>query len=188
MNIPCIPLRRFILSGQARSVRGRQTARLERHGFPRTAPAWLYRTRGTLHPTPTDRTSAPKPRHVRTSADNDHQTALVKYRLVEPSAHAPCHASMRNHVGALVVTVDLGDLVLDLLTGSLARPHHLQQLLRHWNATFHDFLQRTRNHPTKGYRGRHASFYSMARPGRNRRGQQPPTPLLGNQQVLSRPL
>jgi hypothetical protein len=27
---------------------------------------------------------------------------------------------MRNHVGALVGTNDLGDLVLDLLTGSLA--------------------------------------------------------------------
>jgi hypothetical protein len=60
------------------------------------------------------------PRHVQTSADNDHQTAHVKYRLVEPSAHAPWHASMRNHVGALVGMDALGDLALDLLTGSLA--------------------------------------------------------------------
>jgi hypothetical protein len=44
----------------------------------------------------------------------------VKYRLVEPAAHAPWHASMRNHVGTLVGTDDLGDLVHDLLTGSLA--------------------------------------------------------------------
>jgi hypothetical protein len=44
----------------------------------------------------------------------------MKYRLIEPSAHTPWHASMRNHVGALVVTDDMGDLVLDLLTGSLA--------------------------------------------------------------------
>jgi hypothetical protein len=52
--------------------------------------------------------------------DNDHQASLVKYRLVEPSVHAPWHASMRNHVGALVGTDDLGYLVLDLLTGFLA--------------------------------------------------------------------
>jgi hypothetical protein len=44
----------------------------------------------------------------------------VKYRVIVPSAHAPWHASIRNHVGALVGTDDLGDLVLDLLTGSLA--------------------------------------------------------------------
>jgi hypothetical protein len=43
----------------------------------------------------------------------------MKYRLIEPPAHAPWHALMRNHVGALVGTNDLGDLVLDLLTGSL---------------------------------------------------------------------
>jgi hypothetical protein len=43
----------------------------------------------------------------------------VKYRLVEPSAHAPWYASMRNHVAAIVGTDDLGDLMLDLLTGSL---------------------------------------------------------------------
>jgi hypothetical protein len=61
-----------------------------------------------------------RPLHDRTSADNDYQAAPVKYRLVEPSAHAPWHASMRNHVGTLVGTDDLGDLVLDLLTGSLA--------------------------------------------------------------------
>jgi hypothetical protein len=114
------PLPRFILSGQARSVRGRRSTRLERHGFPRTAPAWLYRTRGKLHPTPINRRSAPIPLHARTSADNDHQAPPVKYRLLEPAAHAPWHALMRNHVGALVGTDDLGDLVLDLLTGSLA--------------------------------------------------------------------
>jgi hypothetical protein len=44
----------------------------------------------------------------------------VKYRLVEPSAHAPWHASIRIHVRELVGTDDLGDLVLDLLTRSLA--------------------------------------------------------------------
>jgi hypothetical protein len=44
----------------------------------------------------------------------------VKYRLVEPAAYAPWHASIRNHVGTLIGTDDLGDLVLDLLTGSLA--------------------------------------------------------------------
>jgi hypothetical protein len=53
------PLPRFILSGQARGVRGRRTARLERHGLPHTTPAWLYRSRGTLHPSPTAQTSAP---------------------------------------------------------------------------------------------------------------------------------
>jgi hypothetical protein len=44
----------------------------------------------------------------------------MKYRLIKPSAHALWYASMRNHVGALVTTDDLGHLVLDLLTGSLA--------------------------------------------------------------------
>jgi hypothetical protein len=77
-------------------------------------------SRGTLHLTPTGRTSAPIPRHIRTSTDNDHHAALVEYRLVEPSAHVPWHASMRDHVGALVGTDALGDIVLDLLTGSLA--------------------------------------------------------------------
>jgi hypothetical protein len=48
-------------------------------------------------------------------------------------------------------------------------------------------LQRRRDHPTRGYRGRHASLYIMARPGRNHRSQQPPTLLLGNKHVLSRP-
>jgi hypothetical protein len=115
------PLSRFSFSGQARSVQGRRTARLERHGFPRTEPVWLYRTRCKLHPTPTNRTSATKPLHARTSADNNHKAAPVKYRLVKPAAHAPRHASMRNHVvGALVGTDDLGDLLLELLTGSLA--------------------------------------------------------------------
>jgi hypothetical protein len=55
------PLPRFILSGQARSVRGRRTARLERHGLPRTIPAGLYLSRGTLNPNATGRTSAPIP-------------------------------------------------------------------------------------------------------------------------------
>jgi hypothetical protein len=44
----------------------------------------------------------------------------MKYRLVELEAHAPWHASMLNHVGALIGINDLGDLVLELLTGSLA--------------------------------------------------------------------
>jgi hypothetical protein len=44
----------------------------------------------------------------------------VKYKLIKPSAHAPCHALMRNYVGALVGTDDMGDLVLDLFAGSLA--------------------------------------------------------------------
>jgi hypothetical protein len=44
----------------------------------------------------------------------------VKYRLFEPSTHAPWHASIRSHVGALVGTDDVGDLVHDLLTGSLS--------------------------------------------------------------------
>jgi hypothetical protein len=169
------PLPRFILSGQARSVRGRRTARVERHGFPRTAPASLYRTRGSLHLTLTNRTSAPRPQHTKTSH--------VKYRLVEPTAHTPWHASMRNHVDALVGTNDLGDLVLDLLTGSLPTTYNNYGT---GNSTFYGFLQRRRDHPTRGYRGRHASLYIMARPGRNHRGLQPPT-LLGNKQVLSRP-
>jgi hypothetical protein len=42
------------------------------------------------------------------------------YQLVERAAHSPWHASMRNHVVALGGTDDLGDLVLDLLPGSLA--------------------------------------------------------------------
>jgi hypothetical protein len=101
------PLPRFILSGQARSVRGRRTARLERNGFPRTTPAWLYRSREPLNLSPTARTSSPRPRHVRTSADNDHTAAQVKYRLIEPSTYAAWHASMRNHVAALVGTDNL---------------------------------------------------------------------------------
>jgi hypothetical protein len=44
----------------------------------------------------------------------------MKYRLIEPSAHALWHTSMRNHVRALFGTDDMADLVLDLLTGSLA--------------------------------------------------------------------
>jgi site-specific recombinase XerD len=44
----------------------------------------------------------------------------VKYILIKPSAHALWHASTRNHVGALVGVDDLGDLVLAILTGSLA--------------------------------------------------------------------
>jgi hypothetical protein len=44
----------------------------------------------------------------------------MKYGLIGPSADAPWHASMRNHVGALVGTDDVDDLLLDLLTGSLA--------------------------------------------------------------------
>jgi hypothetical protein len=52
--------------------------------------------------------------------DINHSSTPVKYRLVEPSAHAPLHASMRSHIGALVGTDDLGDLLLDLLTNSLA--------------------------------------------------------------------
>jgi hypothetical protein len=40
----------------------------------------------------------------------------MKYQLIEPSAHAPWHASMRNLVGTNDI---MGDLVLDLLTGSL---------------------------------------------------------------------
>jgi hypothetical protein len=58
--------------------------------------------------------------HTSTRPDNDQQATHVKHRLVEPAAHAPWHASMCNHVGALVGTDDVGNLVLDLLTGSLA--------------------------------------------------------------------
>jgi hypothetical protein len=54
----------------------------------------------------------------------------MKYRLIEPSAHAPWHASMGNHVGALVGTNDMGDLVLG--------PHNLPQL-EHRNVTIHSF-------------------------------------------------
>jgi hypothetical protein len=113
------PLPRFIFSGQARSVQGRLAA-----GWSVTAVHVPYRLgsidRGTLNPAPTARTSAPIPRHVRTSADNEYPAALVKCRLIEPSARAPWHASMRNHVGALLGTDDMGDLVLDLFTGPLA--------------------------------------------------------------------
>jgi hypothetical protein len=70
--------------------------------------------------TPTTRTSVPISRHVRTTADNDHSAVPLKYRLIEPSAHAPWHALMRSHVGVLVGTDDLSDLVLELLTLSLA--------------------------------------------------------------------
>jgi hypothetical protein len=52
--------------------------------------------------------------------DNNALIAHVKYRFIEPAAHAPWHASMRHNAGALVSICDLGDLVLDLLTGSLA--------------------------------------------------------------------
>jgi hypothetical protein len=44
----------------------------------------------------------------------------VTYRVIEHLAHAPWHTSVRNHVGAFVGTDDMGDLVLDLFTGSLA--------------------------------------------------------------------
>jgi hypothetical protein len=57
---------------------------------------------------------------VRASADNDHPAAPVKYQLIKPSAYDPWHASMRNHGDVVVETDDVGDLVLDLLTGSLA--------------------------------------------------------------------
>jgi hypothetical protein len=42
---------------------------------------------------------------------------------------------MRNHIGVLVGTYDMGDLVLD----QLPCPHYLRQL-RHRNAPFHRFL------------------------------------------------
>jgi hypothetical protein len=73
------PLPRFILSAQARSVRWRRTARLERHDVPRTTPTWLYRSRETLKLAPTARRSAPRSKHVRTSSDNNHPAAPVKY-------------------------------------------------------------------------------------------------------------
>jgi hypothetical protein len=92
---------------------------------------------------------------------------------------------MRDHVGALVGTDDMRDLVLDLLTGSLALTTYNKYGTGMRRFTV--FLQRRRNYPTRGYRGRHVSLYSMARPGRNRRGQEPPTLLLSNQQILSQP-
>jgi hypothetical protein len=57
---------------------------------------------------------------ARTRTDNNTPAAPVKYRLIEPLAHAPWHTSMRTHVGELIGTSDMSDLVLDPLTGSLA--------------------------------------------------------------------
>jgi hypothetical protein len=80
---------------------------------------------------PCTRISQPNPDHtdvralysrVRTNADNNTSAAGVKYRHIEPSLNAPWHASVRSHVGALVGTDDLGDLVLDLFTGSSPLP------------------------------------------------------------------
>jgi hypothetical protein len=90
----------------------------------------------------------------------------VKCRLVEPSIHAPWHATIRNHVGALVGTDELGDLMLDLLTGSLAPAtynNHGTGMRRFTVFCNEEELRRN-------YRSRHASLYSMAQPGRNRRG------------------
>jgi hypothetical protein len=42
-------------------------------------------------------------------------------------------------------------------------------------------------YPATSYLGRCASLYNMARPSWNRRGQKPPTLLLNDQQILSRP-
>jgi hypothetical protein len=77
-------------------------------------------------PTNTDRPGVRAQTSTRqTSSHIDHQAPLVKYQLVEPSAHVPWHALMRNPVGELVGTDDLDDLVLDLLTGSLAPTTYL---------------------------------------------------------------
>jgi hypothetical protein len=69
---------------------------------------------------------------------------------------------MRNHVGALVGTDNMGDLVLDLLTGSLA-----PTTCNNYGTgivTINIFLRRRRYHPATCYCCRHAALYIMARP------------------------
>jgi hypothetical protein len=91
---------------------------------------------------------------------------------------------MRGHVGALVGTDDVGDLVLDLLTGSLSPTTYNNYGAGMRRFTF--FATMGGNLATC-YCGRHAALYVKARPSLNRRGQEPPNLLLSDQQILLRP-
>jgi hypothetical protein len=69
---------------------------------------------------------------------------------------------MRNRVGALVGTDDKGDLVLDLLTGSLA-PTTYNNYGTGLPECDVSSLFFNDEGITGGYRGRHSSLYNMAR-------------------------